>query len=50
LKRWNRKATRGADGYWRVSDVHPGRRHVRIDALTDFQKITLEHDFEMSAP
>jgi len=28
----------------------PGRWHVRIDALTDFQKITLEDDFELPAP
>ena len=37
-----RKATLGADGYWLVPDVpipHPGRWHVRVEALTDFQKI-----------
>ena len=48
-----RKATLGADGYWHVGDVpipQPGRWHVRIDALTDFQKITLEDDFEVPAP
>ncbi len=28
----------------------PGRWHLRIDALTDFQKITLEDDFEVPAP
>jgi copper transport protein len=47
------KATLGSDGYWHVGDVpiaQPGRWHVRIDALTDFQKITLEDDFEVPAP
>jgi copper transport protein len=45
-----RKAALGADGYWHVNDVpipQPGRWHVRIDAVTDFQKITLEEDFEV---
>jgi copper transport protein len=48
-----RKASLGADGYWHVGDVPipaAGRWHVRIDAVTDFQKITLEHDFEVPAP
>jgi hypothetical protein len=27
-----------------------GRWHLRIDALTDFRKITLEGDFEVPAP
>jgi copper transport protein len=48
-----RKASLGADGYWHVGDVpiaHPGRWHLRIDAVTDFQKITLEDDFEVPAP
>jgi copper transport protein len=47
-----RKATRGADGYWRVADVPisaAGRWHVRIDAVTAFQKITLEDDFDVPA-
>jgi copper transport protein len=47
-----RKAVLGADGYWHVGDVpipHPGRWHVRIDALTDFQKVTLQDDFEVPA-
>ncbi len=47
-----RKATLGADGYWHVPDVpipYPGRWHVRIDAVTDFQKITLEDDFDVPA-
>jgi copper transport protein len=45
-----RKATRGADGYWSVRDVPisvAGRWHVRIDALTAFQKITLEDDVDV---
>jgi copper transport protein len=44
------RATRGADGYWHVPGVpipYPGRWHVRIDARTDFQKITLEDDFDV---
>jgi copper transport protein len=48
-----RKATLGADGYWHVGDVpipQPGRWHVRIDAQTDFETITLEDDFEVPAP
>ena len=48
-----RKASLGADGYWHVGDVpipHPGRWHLRIDAVTDFQKISLEDDFEVPAP
>jgi copper transport protein len=45
-----RKASLGADGYWHLSDVpipQPGRWHLRIDALTDFQKVTLEDDFDV---
>jgi copper transport protein len=47
-----RKAALGADGYWHVADVpfpHPGRWHLRIDALTAFQKITLEDEFDLPA-
>jgi copper transport protein len=48
-----RRATLGADGYWHLRDVpipHPGRWHLRIDALvTDFQQITLEDDFDVPA-
>ena len=48
-----RKATLGADGYWHVRDVplpYPGRWHIRIEALvTDFEKITLEDDFDVPA-
>ena len=46
-----RKATRGADGYWHVDDVaitSPGRWHMRIDAETPFQKISLEDDFDIA--
>jgi copper transport protein len=46
----SRKATLGADRYWHVDDVpipHPGRWHVRIEALTDFRKITLEDEFDV---
>jgi hypothetical protein len=32
-----------------VAIRHPGRRHVRIDALTDVQKITPEDDFDVPA-
>ena len=46
-----RKAALGRDGYWHVRDVAlplAGRWHMRIDALvTDFQKVTLEDDFEL---
>jgi copper transport protein len=45
-----RKATLGNDGYWHVGDVpipHPGRWHVRVDAVTDFQTITLEDDLDV---
>jgi copper transport protein len=48
-----RKATLGADGYWSVRDVPipaAGRWHVRIEAVTAFQKITLEDDFDVPAP
>jgi len=47
-----RKATPGADGYWHVEDVKipaAGRWHLRIDAVTPFQKITLEDDFDVPA-
>ena len=47
-----RPATLGADAFWHVSNVPlsaPGRWHIRIDALvTDFQKITLEDDFDIT--
>ena len=45
------KASLGSDSYWHVRDVMlplPGRWHMRIEALiTDFQKVTLEDDFEL---
>jgi copper transport protein len=48
-----RAARQGADGYWHLRDVplpYPGHWHLRIDALvTDFQKITLEDDFDLPA-
>ena len=47
-----RKANRGADGYWHVADVpmpNPGRWHVRIVAVTDFRNIALEDDFDVPA-
>jgi copper transport protein len=52
IKPLARKATLGADGHWHVPDVpipYPGRWHVRIDALTDQHKITLEDDFDVPA-
>jgi copper transport protein len=46
-----RKAMLGPDTYWHVRNVAlplPGRWHMRIEALvTDFQKVTLEDDFEL---
>jgi copper transport protein len=48
-----RAATLGADGYWSAGNVpvpYPGRWHIRIDALvTDFEKISLEDDFDLPA-
>jgi copper transport protein len=47
-----RKATLGADGYWHISGVSmpsPGHWHLRIDAVTDFGKTTLEDDFDLPA-
>ena len=47
-----RKATRGPDGYWSVHDVPisaAGRWHLRIDAVTAFEKISLEDDFDVPA-
>ena len=45
-----REATLGADGYWHVAGVplpQAGRWHLRVVAVTAFQKITLEDDFEV---
>jgi copper transport protein len=47
-----RKATLGADRYWHVEDVtlpFAGRWHMRIEAQTPFQNITLEDDFDVPA-
>jgi copper transport protein len=48
-----RAAALGADGYWHVRDMpipYPGRWHVRVEALvSDFEKITLEDEFEVPA-
>jgi copper transport protein len=47
-----RKASPGADGYWHAEDVKipaAGRWHLRIDAVTPFQRITLEDDFDVPA-
>jgi copper transport protein len=52
LEPLERKAKLGADGYWHVPDVpipYPGHWHMRVDALTDAQKITLEDDFDVVA-
>jgi copper transport protein len=47
-----RPGVRGVDGFWHVRDVAlpvAGRWHMRIDALvTDFEKITLEDDFDVT--
>jgi copper transport protein len=47
-----RPGVRDADGFWRVDNVPlavAGRWHMRIDALvTDFEKITLEDDFDVA--
>jgi copper transport protein len=46
-----RAAKLGPDGYWHVRGVplpQPGRWHMQIDALvTDFEKVTLEDDFDV---
>jgi copper transport protein len=47
-----RQASRGADGYWHVDDVPisvAGRWRLRIDAVTAFQKISMEDDVEVPA-
>ena len=47
-----RKATLGADRNWHVEDValpYAGRWHMRIEAKTPFQNITLEDDFGVPA-
>lgn len=51
IEPFERAATLGADDYWHVRDVpipHPGRWHMRIDALvTDFEKVTLEDELDV---
>jgi copper transport protein len=51
IEPFERPAALGADGYWHLRAVpipYPGRWHLRIDALvTDFEKITLEDDFDV---
>jgi copper transport protein len=51
IEPFERAATLGADGYWHVRNVpipHPGRWHMRIDALvTDFEKVTLEDELDV---
>jgi copper transport protein len=52
LQAKERKAILGADGYWHVDDVPipvAGRWHLRIDAVTISQKITLEDEFDVPA-
>lgn len=53
IEPFERKALVGADGHWSVRDVpipFAGRWHLRIDALvTDFERITLEDDFDVPA-
>ena len=47
-----RKAIKGPDGYWHVDDVpiaSAGRWHMRIDARTPFQTISLEDEFDVPA-
>ncbi|MBR1215891.1 CopD family protein [Bradyrhizobium sp. JYMT SZCCT0180] len=51
IEPFERQATRGPDGSWHVRGVPlplAGRWHMRIDALvTDFEKVTLEGDFDV---
>lgn len=53
IEPFERSADLGPDGYWHVRKVTlpiAGRWHMRIDALvTDFEKITLEDDFDVPA-
>jgi copper transport protein len=53
IEAFERRAVPGADGQWSVRDVPipvAGRWHIRIDALvSDFEKITLEDDFDVPA-
>lgn len=51
IEPFERSATLGKDGYWHLTGVplpQPGRWHMQIEALvTDFEKVTLEDDFEV---
>jgi copper transport protein len=53
IEPFERSADLGPDGYWHVRKValpFAGHRHMRIDALvTDFEKVTLEDDFDVPA-
>ena len=53
IEPFERAAILGADGYWHLRTVpipYPGHWHLRIDALvTDFEKITLEDEFDVPA-
>ena len=45
-----RKASKGQDGHWDVDDgpiASSGRRHMRIDAKTPFQTISLEDEIDV---
>ncbi len=45
-------ATPGEDSYWHVAGVPltvAGRWHIRIEAETVFQRLTLEDDFDVPA-
>jgi copper transport protein len=52
IEQIERSGVLGTDGFWHVANVPlavPGRWHIRIDALvTDFEKITLEDDFDVA--
>ena len=53
IEPFERSAELGPDGYWHVRKVtlpFAGHWHMRIDALvTDFEKVTLEDDFDVAA-
>jgi copper transport protein len=53
IEPFERTATLSPDGYWHLRDVPiplAGHWHMRVDALvTDFEKITLEDEFDVPA-